>query len=513
MSEAPLLSIGHDILSVFDTSEHSYDFLIEVIEASIQSDEVERLLRQSMLAGAEDWMYLIECAKSIRQDRGIDYASLDGQDVLSYIWYIFDPVGVHTSSQPWEETDRLIAQAKRLGQDAEIYLPSPAVELDTIEPTSRQSTAQTHGHFATSHYWSGQQETQDTSQSYRLANQTLYRQDFSQNLQYQGYPVFTTPSNFPGIDAPEPYHFLHEPGFAPATTFQDDQFNGTLGLPFSNFNGVAVGAKQATTSPYFAPPTPPTESISPRKRPPPGTVSTVPFATLDSPFFGVIQEEFAHDPFWLLIAVTFLIRTNGKLAIPMFYKVKERFPTPGDIADPENTEPLVEMIQHLGLSIVRVAFMQKYARGFLEQTPRMGVRFKVKNYDKRDIDPSLRGTHEDLADELDAWEIGHLTKGKYSIDSWRIFCRDELLGRAQDWNGKGREPEFQPEWMRVMPEDKELRAYLRWMWMREGWEWDPITGQRTVLRDELRRAVNERRVEYDDTGGLRILNEPRPADP
>ena len=72
-------------------------------------------------------------------------------------------------------------------------------------------------------------------------------------------------------------------------------------------------------------------------------------------------------------------------------------------------------------------------------------------------------------------------------------------------NGKGREAEFQPEWMRVKPADKELRACLRWMWMREGWEWDPVTGERTVLREEMRRAVNEGMVEYDDTGALRIL--------
>jgi hypothetical protein len=109
-------------------------------------------------------------------------------------------------------------------------------------------------------------------------------------------------------------------------------------------------------------------------------------------------------------------------------------------------------------------------------------------------------------DDHDAWEIGHLTQGRYAIDSWRIFCRDVLLGRARDWNGKGARPEFQPEWMRVQPMDKELRACLRWMWMREGWEWDPETGERMPLREEMRRAVNEGRVEYDDRGGLRIVD-------
>ncbi|TDZ29910.1 Pyroglutamyl-peptidase 1 [Colletotrichum spinosum] len=121
-----------------------------------------------------------------------------------------------------------------------------------------------------------------------------------------------------------------------------------------------------------------------------------------------------------------------------------------------------------------------------------GVLYRVKNYDKRDIDPD--GNVEPGQIE-DAWEMGHFTQGKYALDSWRIFCRDELLGRAKDWNGGGAAPNFQPEWMRVRPDDKELRACLRWMWMREGWEWDPVTGEKTVLREEMRKAANERRVD------------------
>lgn len=107
--------------------------------------------------------------------------------------------------------------------------------------------------------------------------------------------------------------------------------------------------------------------------------------------------------------------------------------------------------------------------------------------------------------DLEAWEIGHLTQGPYAIDSWRIFCRDALLGKALDWKGTGREAEFQPEWMRVMPQDKELRAYLRWMWMKEGWQWDAVSGERIVLREEMRAAVAEGRVAYNDDGELVIV--------
>lgn len=44
--------------------------------------------------------------------------------------------------------------------------------------------------------------------------------------------------------------------------------------------------------------------------------------------------------------------------------------------------------------------------------------------------------------------------------------------------------------------------------MREGWEWDPLTGEREPLRDEMRQAVDEGRVGYDDQGNLVILDQP-----
>lgn len=286
--------------------------------------------------------------------------------------------------------------------------------------------------------------------------------------------------------------------------------------------GFSPNGKGAVTSPFFtsAPMKSPTTQ-SPKKRKG-GLVSTIPFPPLTAPKFGLIQEEFAHDPFWLLVVVTFLVKTAGTLAIPTLYKVKELFPTPTHLADPDpvTTTTITSMIHHLGLSFVRAKSIQRYARLWLVKPPKAGVLHRVKNYDKRDVRPSgIRqdqeegsGTGHDTTEPAaeDAWEIGHFTQGKYALDSWRIFCRDELLGRARDWNGKGAAPDFQPEWMRVRPDDKELRACLRWMWMREGWEWDPVTGEKNVLREEMRRAVNERRVEYDEVGGLRILDEPRP---
>ncbi|EEY19797.1 conserved hypothetical protein [Verticillium alfalfae VaMs.102] len=217
---------------------------------------------------------------------------------------------------------------------------------------------------------------------------------------------------------------------------------------------VTFKLRSPVKSPFFCPESP---KPSPKtRRPVAGTVSAIPFPPLTAPCFSLIQEKLSHDPFWLLIAVTFLIKTAGTLAIPAFYKCEA---TTG------------------GRSLAKL--------------------------------PLDATTPTNDRETSDAWEIGHMTQGKYALDSWRIFCRDVLLDRARDWNGLGAPPEFQPEWMRVRPDDKELRACLRWMYMKEGWEWDPSTGEKTVLRPEMERAVNESRVEYDDAGGLRILDRPR----
>ncbi|KAK7908068.1 hypothetical protein PG985_015371 [Apiospora marii] len=227
--------------------------------------------------------------------------------------------------------------------------------------------------------------------------------------------------------------------------------------------------------------TSPTKTKSPR--PPKGTVSALPFPTLFAQRFGLVQEELADDPFRLLIAVTFLVKTSGKAAIPVFRTLMDTFRSPEALAEAAPSE-IAAMIKHLGLSVV--------------QLPPAGDGSDIRAGEE--LPPE---GHDDS--RTSAWEIGHMTQGAYAIDSWRIFCRDVLLGRAQDWKGKGREGEFQPEWMRVLPQDKELRAYLRWMWMQEGWAWDPVTGDKEVLSEQLRSAVNEGRVAWDNTGNLEIL--------
>ncbi|KAL8360474.1 hypothetical protein RB601_007224 [Gaeumannomyces tritici] len=273
----------------------------------------------------------------------------------------------------------------------------------------------------------------------------------------------------------------------------------------------------------------PKQGITPR--PPGGAVSGLPFPPLTAARFGLIQEEVAHDPFRLLVAVRLLVKTAGRAAIPVFRALSDRYPAGAADVAAADPDELLGMIRHLGLGTVRRRAILRLARAWLRDPPSRGVRYGVKNYPRRGDGADVRlgerfGPEYDEHDEGDgdgdddgdgeaaasrgagsAWEIGHMTQGPYALDSWRIFCRDELLGRAA---GKEEEEKscssFQPEWMRVRPADKELRAYLRWMWMREGWDWDPETGEREVLAEELRRAVDEGRVGYDDLGRLRIVS-------
>lgn len=267
-------------------------------------------------------------------------------------------------------------------------------------------------------------------------------------------------------------------------------------------------------------------------RPARGTVSSLPIPSLSDETFGLIQETLAHEPFRLLVATAFLHQTQAKAALPVFKELMTKWQTPAELAA-ANPKLIKDLIEKLGLAERRCELIQKYARIWVQNPPSKNTRYGVRDYpckgDGQDIKTGEEFGPEDRQADMivvglpqqnpqpeaniqaktrghgTSWEIGHITCGPYTIDSWRIFCRDVLLGRAEDWKGKGREPTFQPEWMRVLPQDKELRACLRWLWMKEGWLWDPQTGEKEVLGEDVRTAVNEGRARYDDNGGLRIM--------
>ena len=239
-------------------------------------------------------------------------------------------------------------------------------------------------------------------------------------------------------------------------------------------------------------------------------VSCIPFPPLHATSFGLVQERLCHDPFHLLIAVIFLNKTRGSVALPVFYQLMERYPTPADLAAAKQ-EDVVEIIQHLGLQNQRAKKCINLAKEWLERPPEKGKRYRVLHYPRKDDGKDVR-SDEIVSEEDDrvAWEIGQLPGiGVYAIDSWRIFCRDELRGLPsglpKELTPEAKEAELQKEWSRVLAGDKELRAYLRWRWLRNGWNWDPMTGERKKADEAELAKADQGGVIYEGDGGDMVV--------
>ncbi|TIA07877.1 DNA glycosylase [Aureobasidium pullulans] len=288
----------------------------------------------------------------------------------------------------------------------------------------------------------------------------------------------------------------------------------SLGWSPSEDEGITESAKKETkpkarksrkstgaTSEHFTP------SPKIKKKRVPAGVSAVVFPKLTAPRFGLIQERLANDPFRLLIAVTFLNKTAGRAAVPIYEQVMEKYPTPTDLAAADVSD-LSEMIHSLGFQNQRARKLVKIAETWIEQPPQKGKLFRTRDYPNHGNGRQLKPTEtvdEDVNDcaEVGALEIAHIYgTGAYAWDSWRIFCRDKFRGVAEGYNGEGvpgynpssqakSESNFEPEWKRVVPLDKELRACLRWMWLREGWEWDPLTGNKKPATPTLMREASD----------------------
>ncbi|KAJ5166743.1 uncharacterized protein N7482_005524 [Penicillium canariense] len=255
--------------------------------------------------------------------------------------------------------------------------------------------------------------------------------------------------------------------------------------------------KIAKRSPYFP--------IAPAP-----AISCLPFPPIDAPSFGLVQEQLAHEPFKLIIATIFLNRTRGGVALPVLFKVFERYPTIEAIASADLAE-FVSMIHCLGFQNQRAKKCIAIAQLWETDPPAKNKRYRKLHYprklDGRDI------TADEYIDDEDpraAWEIAHLPGvGAYSLDSWRIFCRDELRGLATDWKGTDAAAHgFVPEWKSVLPQDKELRAYLTWMWLKEGWVWDCHSGDLTPAGDKTLRAAQREGVAHEEDGNWVLQTSP-----
>ncbi|KAK0730533.1 hypothetical protein B0H67DRAFT_504026 [Lasiosphaeris hirsuta] len=514
-SELMKLMLADQLMYGFDiVDDETRDFLYSVIiSGQVPHNDAEELLRLSLMRGVEEWEMVIECATTLNH-RALGSENHDGGE----------------SSLGEGGKDRKPTSApgmKRLAKSVSRFWGSP-------QDGDGKSVAQ-HGKQKAQPLDPQRVAASGNEQdSFRVARDTNQwprqppERAGSADARLQSQSPWATTNNSPEIER-EPGSELSQKAAKTAPTVP------ATAAQHQKRPSPGVRHKHTAKSPFFTTPTPTTspqqQATTPKKpRPPRGTISSLPIPPLSAPSFGLIQETLADDPFRLLIAVTFLIRTHGRAAIPVFHELMARFPTPKALAT-ANPDQIIELIRPLGLAAVRCAAVQRYARGWVERPPLRGMRYGVKNYPKHGDGREVRvggvfGAEDGDGDEHVgdaaedarrravgcAWEIGHLTQGPYALDSWRIFCRDVLLARAEDWKGKGAPEGFQPEWMRVLPQDKELRACLRWMWMQEGWKWDPTTGERQPLPEELRRAVNERRVGYDDCGDL-VISQIRHLEP
>jgi len=165
---------------------------------------------------------------------------------------------------------------------------------------------------------------------------------------------------------------------------------------------------------------------------------------------------------------------------------------------------------------VRAKRLLAFARAWLERPPGRGRGYVRRDYPRRgaDADGGGQGQVEN------GWAVAHLPGvGPYALDSWRIFGMDALLayggrssseelsseglssegrhgGGGDDDGNYDRSKGRAEEWTRVVPGDKDLRAWLVWRWRKEGMEYDVLTGRRRqVLAEE------EERKEVEEDGG------------
>lgn len=210
-------------------------------------------------------------------------------------------------------------------------------------------------------------------------------------------------------------------------------------------------------------------------------------------------------------------------------------------------EVLRELLRPIGLFNVRAKRLVEFARVWEQAPPEEGrvYRPRGKGYGRGGVGGKRkvgRDEHEDVegngGDESEeGWEIAHLPGvGPYALDSWRIFGRDVLLGKHSEYGrhstnsadgdgesddpkkesdepkkesaepkkesseskkepkgaeaeeGKEEEKEEEEEWKRVVPEDKDLRAWMIWRWRKEGFAYDVLTGRkrpRFVFEEEI----------------------------
>ena len=230
--------------------------------------------------------------------------------------------------------------------------------------------------------------------------------------------------------------------------------------------------------------------------------SSIRFPEVEAPSFGLAQEKFANDPFKLMVIVIFLTKTKGSVSIPVCQALFEKYPGPAAFATAK-AEDIAETTRSLGLQNKRSKLLIELAKAWVKKPPVRGCRYRHKHYPYQGDGQDINVSEEPISDEdpRTAWEIAHLPgTGEYMLDSWRIFCRDALRGipsGLRDISGdRGIGKEMNQEWTRVVPRDKELRAYLQWRWLRLGYLWNPLDGERIKVDKHIIQKMQKKELPF-----------------
>ncbi len=177
---------------------------------------------------------------------------------------------------------------------------------------------------------------------------------------------------------------------------------------------------------------------------------------LQPAIYGIMQERIRTSLYALMVQSILWNQTHGLKARPILFKLLSQYPTPVSLSLAD-VEDLRMMLLPIGLQNIRAARLITFAKAWVAAPPCKERRYRRLHYPTRGCGMDTK-PREVLAldDEREGWEIAHLCGvGAYALDSFRIFHRDRLRG-LDGLEG------VEPEWKRVNPTDKDLKAYLDW---------------------------------------------------
>ncbi|KAI9789349.1 MAG: hypothetical protein M1816_006238 [Peltula sp. TS41687] len=199
--------------------------------------------------------------------------------------------------------------------------------------------------------------------------------------------------------------------------------------------------------------------------------------------FGLIQEHLHPNLYFLVIQAILWNQTSGRSARPVLNALLALYPDPASLAR-SSPAALRDLLRPIGLQNIRAARLLSLAQAWLAAPPCKERRYRKLHYPRPGFGRDVKASEVlSEADDREGWEIAHLPGvGPYALDSFRIFGRDRLRGIDCYEDA---EEVVEPEWKRVVPADKDLRAYLIWKWRCEGWIWNPLTGARARVNASM----------------------------